>query len=237
MSNNIVIETKKLNKIYGGAVPYHALHDIDIKICKGEMVAIMGTSGSGKSTLMNIIGCLDRASSGEYYLNNKNISEYSDNALAKVRNVDIGFVFQSFNLLPRYSAQKNVELPMIYSDISPKERIKRAIDTLTKVGLADRLKNRPNELSGGQKQRVAVARAIVNNPSILMADEPTGALDSKTSLEIMDLFQNLNNEGITIIIVTHEPDIAMFCKRMIKMQDGKIIEDHLIDQKVLESKK
>jgi putative ABC transport system ATP-binding protein len=236
MTKEIVIETRKLNKVYGGAVPYHALHDIDLKIYKGEMVAIMGMSGSGKSTLMNIIGCLDRPTNGEYYLNNKNISEYSDNGLAKVRNVEIGFVFQSFNLLPRYSAQKNVELPMIYSDVSPKDRAKRAIDTLTKVGLAERLKNRPNEMSGGQKQRVAVARAIVNNPSILMADEPTGALDSKTGIEIMDLFQKLNNEGITIIIVTHEPDIAMFCKRMIKMQDGKIIDDHLIEQTVLDNK-
>lgn len=236
MTKEIVIETRKLNKVYGGAVPYHALHDIDFKIYKGEMVAIMGMSGSGKSTLMNIIGCLDRPTNGEYYLNNKNISEYSDNGLAKVRNVEIGFVFQSFNLLPRYSAQKNVELPMIYSDVSPKDRAKRAIDTLTKVGLAERLKNRPNEMSGGQKQRVAVARAIVNNPSILMADEPTGALDSKTGIEIMDLFQKLNNEGITIIIVTHEPDIAMFCKRMIKMQDGRIIDDHLIEQKVLDNK-
>lgn len=235
MENKIIIKTNKLNKIYGGAVVYHALHDIDLTISSGEMVAIMGTSGSGKSTLMNVLGCLDRPTSGEYILNGKNIADYSDNALAEVRSNQIGFVFQSFNLLPRYSSQKNVELPMLYNNVMPKEREKRAVEALTKVNLEDRLKNRPNELSGGQKQRVAIARAIVNNPSILMADEPTGALDSKTSLDIMSLFQKLNKEdGITIIIVTHEHDIAQFCKRMIKMQDGKIIADTPIEQKVLE---
>lgn len=235
MENKLIIKTTNLNKIYGGAVVYHALHDINISISAGEMIAIMGASGSGKSTLMNVLGCLDRPTSGEYILNDKNIAEYSDNALASVRSNQIGFVFQSFNLLPRYSSQKNVELPMLYNNVTPKDREKRAIEALTKVNLEDRLKNRPNELSGGQKQRVAIARAIVNRPSIIMADEPTGALDSKTSLDIMSLFQKLNKEeGITIIIVTHEPDIAQFCKRMIKMQDGKIIADTPIEQKVLE---
>lgn len=230
---NIVIETRKLNKIYGGALPYHALHDIDLKITSGEMVAIMGSSGSGKSTLMNVIGCLDRPSYGDYYLNSKNISEYTDNNLAKVRNAQIGFVFQNFNLLSRYSSQKNVELPLLYNDVSQKEREKRAVDALTRVGLGDKLKNRPNELSGGQKQRVAIARAIVNHPSIIMADEPTGALDTKSSIEIMKIFQKLNNDGITVILVTHEPDIATYCRRMIKMKDGVIIEDSPIQQNIL----
>lgn len=229
-----VIRTENLNKIYGGAVPYHALHDINLEIKRGEMVAIMGTSGSGKSTLMNILGCLDRPTTGEYFLNDKNISEYSDNSLARTRNRELGFVFQNFNLLPRYSSQKNVELPLLYSPISSKEREVYAKNALIRVGLGDRLKNRPNELSGGQKQRVAIARAIVNKPSILMADEPTGALDSKTSIDVMTIFQKLNFEGITIIIVTHEPDIALYCKRILKMQDGLIIEDKRIEQKVLE---
>ncbi len=231
--DKIIIRMERLNKVYGGAVPYHALHDIDLIIRESEMVAIMGTSGSGKSTLMNVMGCLDRPTSGEYFLNEKAISEYSDNELADVRNTQVGFVFQNFNLLPRYSSQKNVELPLLYSPIPVKEREKRAVDALTRVGLADRLKNRPTELSGGQKQRVAIARAVVNYPSIVMADEPTGALDTKTSVDIMRLFQILNREGITLIIVTHELDIAKFCRRMIKMQDGRIIDDHPIDQNLL----
>jgi putative ABC transport system ATP-binding protein len=231
--NKIVIRTEILNKIYGGAVPYHALHDIDLTIRQAEMVAIMGASGSGKSTLMNVLGCLDRPTSGKYFLNEKSISEYSDNSLAEVRNSQIGFVFQNFNLLPRYSSQKNVELPLLYSPISPREREKRAIAALTRVGLAERLRNRPNELSGGQKQRVAIARAIVNYPAIVMADEPTGALDSKTSVDIMTLFQKLNSEGITLIVVTHEPDVAGYCRRIIKMQDGRIIEDNPVEQKIL----
>lgn len=235
MNEYVVIRTDKLNKVYGGAVPYHALYDIDLKINKGEMVAIMGASGSGKSTLMNIIGCLDRPTSGEYFLNNKNIATYSDNDLAEVRNSQIGFVFQNFNLLPRYSSQRNVELPLLYSDISARARETRAIEALNKVGLADKLRNRPNELSGGQKQRVAIARAIVNEPSIVMADEPTGALDTKSSVDIMKIFQALNKDGITILIVTHEPDIANYCKRKIRVQDGRIIEDSLITQNILEA--
>ncbi|GIW21225.1 MAG: macrolide ABC transporter ATP-binding protein [Candidatus Sericytochromatia bacterium] len=229
-----LIKTEKLNKIYGGSIPYHALHDIDFEVNSGEMIAIMGTSGSGKTTLMNIIGCLDRATSGNYFFKGKKISDYSDNELANIRNKEIGFVFQNFNLLPRYSALKNVELPMLYTSISRKERERKAIIALEKVGLADKLKNRPNELSGGQKQRVAIARAIVNNPSIIMADEPTGALDTKTSQEVMKIFQELNNEGITIIIVTHEPDIANYCKRIVKMKDGRIIDDKLINQNLVE---
>lgn len=220
-----VIRTWKLNKIYAGTVPFHALHDIDLTIYAGEMIAIMGASGSGKSTLMNIIGCLDRLSSGDYWLRDKSIADYNDNELAQIRKHEIGFVFQNFNLLPRYSARKNVELPLLYSAVSPRERELRAIAALERVGLGSKLSNRPNELSGGQKQRVAIARALVNRPAIIMADEPTGALDSRTGLEIMRLFQQLNREGMTLIIVTHEAEIASFCQRMIRMQDGRIVED------------
>lgn len=223
--SEVVIRTRKLNKIYTGAVPFHALHDIDLTIQAGEMIAIMGASGSGKSTLMNIIGCLDRLSSGEYWLRGKPIADYSDNELARIRNREIGFVFQNFHLLPRYTTQKNVELPLLYTAVSPREREQRAIAALHRVGLGSKLSNRPSELSGGQKQRVAIARALVNRPAIIMADEPTGALDSRTSLEIMHLFQQLNREGMTLIIVTHEPDIASFCQRILRMQDGRIVED------------
>lgn len=220
-----LIETRQLNKVYEGAVAYHALHDINLTIEAGEMIAIMGTSGSGKSTLMNLLGCLDRPSWGDYLLNGKQVATYSDRQLAEVRNRQIGFVFQNFNLLPRYSSLKNVELPLLYADTTSKERIKRAESALAKVGLSDRMQNRPNELSGGQKQRVAIARAIVTQPAIIMADEPTGALDTRTSLEIMQLFQALNQEGITMILVTHEPDIASYCSRVLKMQDGYLVMD------------
>ncbi len=223
-----LIRLAHIDKIYGGAVPYHALHSIDLTIMPGEMVALMGASGSGKSTLMNLIGCLDRPTSGDYWLNGRHLTDHSDNQLADVRNCDIGFVFQSFNLLPRYSAQKNVELPLLYADVGPRERAERATAALARVGLADKLANRPNEMSGGQKQRVAIARAVVNRPALLLADEPTGALDTKTGVEIMRLFQALNHEGMTVVVVTHEPDIALFCRRMLRMQDGRMVEDRPI---------
>ena len=223
-----VIRLAGIEKIYGGAVPFHALHDINLTIASGEMVALMGASGSGKSTLMNIVGCLDRPSAGDYWLNGKHLTAYTDNQLAEVRNHEIGFVFQSFNLLPRYSAQKNVELPLLYAEVGARERVARARAALARVGLEDKLANRPNEMSGGQKQRVAIARAVVNQPALLLADEPTGALDTKTGHEIMALFQALNAEGMTIVVVTHEPEIAAFCRRMLRMQDGRLIEDRPI---------
>lgn len=220
-----VIRTVKLDKVFGGAVPYHALHEIDLAIDAGEMVAIMGASGSGKSTLMNILGLLDRLTAGEYWLQGTQVNDYSDDQLAELRNQTLGFVFQSFNLLPRYSALKNAELPLLYSGLGARERLDRAREALVTVGLGDRLENRPSELSGGQKQRVAIARAIVNRPAILMADEPTGALDSRTSLEIMALFQSLNDAGITVIVITHEPEVAGFCQRLIRIHDGRLVED------------
>lgn len=229
-----VISTHRLNKIYRGAIDFHALHDIELEVPEGQMLAIMGTSGSGKSTLMNILGCLDRQSSGDYILDGQKVSELKDNALAAIRNQKIGFVFQSFNLLPRYSALQNVELPLIYSALSPRERQERAQQALISVGLADRFKNRPNELSGGQKQRVAIARAVVNRPAIVMADEPTGALDTRTGDEIMALFQQLHAQGLTLLMVTHEPEIARYCQRIIRMQDGRIVSDELIPQKKVE---
>ena len=231
-----VVRMAGINKIYGGAVPYHALHDVALTVMPGEMVALMGASGSGKSTLMNLIGCLDRPTSGDYWLAGKHLGEYGDNQLADVRNHDIGFVFQSFNLLPRYGAQKNVELPLIYADVGLAERAARAKAALTRVDLADKLANRPNELSGGQKQRVAIARAIVNKPSLLLADEPTGALDTKSGAEVMRLFQALNDEGMTLIVVTHEAEVAAFCKRLLRMQDGRLVADEPIVQRRLEAK-
>jgi len=199
------------------------LRDINIKILDGEFLAIMGPSGSGKSTLMNIIGCLDRASSGLYLLNEQEISTYNDEDLAKVRNIHIGFVFQQFQLLPRLTAVENVELPMIYAGVSRKERRARAEDALRKVGLSERMKHLPNELSGGQKQRVAIARSIVNNPTLILADEPTGALDTKTSADIMEQFVRLNEAGTTIVVITHEPEVAEYASRTIVVRDGKIL--------------
>lgn len=201
------------------------LKGIDLHIKKGEFTAIMGPSGSGKSTLMNMIGCLDRPSSGEYYLNDHLVSQYDEKELAQVRNRSIGFVFQQFQLLPRLNALGNVELPMIYSGVKKKEREERATEALHKVGLTDRMDHLPNELSGGQKQRVAIARAIVNNPDLILADEPTGALDSKTSVQIMELFTMLNQEGTTMILVTHESEVAEYARRTVFVRDGMIMTD------------
>ena len=202
-----------------------ALNDVSVSINKGEFVSIMGSSGSGKSTLMNIIGCLDVPSSGDYLFRDNNISNLNSNKLAELRNKDIGFVFQNFNLLPRLNALENVVLPLLYSGKNLKERNKLALDALEGVGLNDRIHHRPNQLSGGQQQRVSIARAIAGSPKLILADEPTGALDSTTSLEIMKILSDLNSKGITIVLVTHEDDIANYGSRIIKMKDGKIIED------------
>jgi putative ABC transport system ATP-binding protein len=221
-----LIELTGLKKVYQiGDQEIQALRGVDLTIEDGEFVAIMGPSGSGKSTMMNVLGCLDRPSIGEYYLDQYPISQLQDEELAAVRNQKIGFVFQNFNLLPRTTAVENVELPMLYAGISPQERRARAIAALRDVGLGERLYNKPNELSGGQQQRVSIARALVNNPVILLADEPTGALDTKTSLEVMGIFQELNEQGKTIIIVTHEPDIAAYAKRIVRFRDGRIEDD------------
>jgi putative ABC transport system ATP-binding protein len=226
MANKNIITTDKVSRIYqmGGETIY-ALKSVSIKIDKGEYVAFMGPSGSGKSTLMNIIGCLDTPSGGTYILNGKDVSNMSENELADVRNKEIGFVFQTFNLLPRASALENVALPLIYAGISKEERIRRAQKALKDVGLLDRAKHKPNELSGGQRQRVAIARALINQPSIILADEPTGNLDTKTSYEIMALLVKLHDLGNTIIMVTHEEDIARHAHRIISLRDGLIEAD------------
>jgi putative ABC transport system ATP-binding protein len=207
-----------------GTETVHALRGVTFGIDKNEYVALMGPSGSGKSTLMNILGCLDTPSSGEYWLNGKDVSKMTDNELASVRNIEIGFVFQTFNLLPRNTALENVALPLVYAGVKKEEREARAAEVLTMVGLADRMGHRPNELSGGQRQRVAVARALVNNPSIILADEPTGNLDTKTSHEIMALFEEIHKKGNTIILVTHEEDIAQHAKRIVRLRDGLVAE-------------
>jgi putative ABC transport system ATP-binding protein len=218
-----IIETSHLSRMYKmGNNIVNALQDVTISIDKGEYVAFMGPSGSGKSTLMNIVGCLDTPTSGTYRLNNHLVSEMTENQLAEVRNKEIGFVFQTFNLLPRASALENVALPLIYAGYGKAEREERAMATLESVNLADRYHHKPNELSGGQRQRVAIARALVNNPSIILADEPTGNLDTKTSYDIMDLFQELHDQGNTIIMVTHEDDIAHYAHRIIRLRDGLI---------------
>ncbi len=228
-----VIELRDIVKTYdmGGAEQVLALRGVSMAIGKNEYVAIMGPSGSGKSTLMNIIGCLDTPTSGLYQFNGVNVSEMDDNDLARVRNKEIGFVFQTFNLLPRSDALHNVELPLIYGGVSSSERKQRALETLDHVGLGDRVHHKPNELSGGQRQRVAVARALVTRPSIILADEPTGNLDTKTGEEIMALFEELHHQGNTIILVTHEADIAEHAHRVVRLRDGKIETDELVQKR------
>ena len=221
-----LIEASKVSKVYRmGDVDVHALRDVSLTISEGESVAVMGPSGSGKSTLMNILGCLDRPSSGGYWLVGEEVSQLDRNALARLRNRTLGFVFQSFNLLSRTTALENVELPLLYAGISARERHTRARDALARVGLGDRLHHHPNQMSGGQQQRVAVARALVTHPHLIVADEPTGNLDSRTSVEIMALFQELGRTGITLLLVTHEADIARYASRVVVMHDGRVRSD------------
>ena len=224
-----LIRLQNLSRLYQmGQETIHALRDVSLEIERGEYVAIMGPSGSGKSTLMNLLGCLDTPTSGTYELNGTDVSEMDDNELAEVRNREIGFVFQTFNLLPRSNALRNVELPLIYSGMTFDERKRVALEALTSVGLADRVTHKPNELSGGQRQRVAVARALVNSPSIILADEPTGNLDSKTGDEIMALFEDLSRKGNTVFVVTHEEEVARHARRIIRIRDGLIASDDLV---------
>ncbi|MFN4082939.1 MAG: ABC transporter ATP-binding protein [Bacteroidia bacterium] len=224
--NQPLILIKDIAKTYKiGTVEVNALKNINLSINKGEYVALMGPSGSGKSTLMNILGCLDTPTKGVYILNNNHVSQMTDNELAEIRNKEIGFIFQTFNLLSRNTALENVALPLVYAGVTKKQRIDKATSVLQSVGLGDRMTHKPNELSGGQRQRVAIARALVNNPSIILADEPTGNLDTKTSHEIMDLLEEINNKGNTVILVTHEEDIAKRAKRIIRLRDGMIEHD------------
>lgn len=229
----MIIRMQDIGKIYDtGKIQVDALRKVNIGIEKGEFVSIMGPSGSGKSTLMNIIGCLDKSTSGSYELDSVNISDLDEVELAKIRNTKIGFVFQSFNLLPRITALQNVELPMIYAGIGKKERRVKAIEALERVSLAERMDHKPNELSGGQKQRVAIARALVNNPAIILADEPTGNLDTASGEDIMAVFQELNREGVTMVLVTHEPEIAEHTKRIVKFRDGFLISDERVREPI-----
>jgi len=232
---NPVIRLENVFKTYDlGEIQVQALRGVSLQVREGEFVAVMGPSGSGKSTIMNILGCLDRPTKGRYFLDGVDVSRMSKTELARIRNRKLGFVFQQFNLLSRTSALENVELPTVYAGISPEERERRAMESLTRVGLADRAGHHPSQLSGGQQQRVAIARALVNTPSILLADEPTGNLDSRTSVEIMDILQTLNNEqGLTIVLVTHEPDIAQYSKRTMLFRDGKLVRDSFVPDRLL----
>ena len=232
---NTLIRLEKIVKNYRvGTIIVRALREVSLTINKNEYVAIMGPSGSGKSTLMNILGCLDTPTSGTYILNGTDVSKQPDSELAETRNKEIGFVFQTFNLLPRYTALENVMLPLVYAGFSKEERIKRAEEVMVSVGLADRMHHRPNELSGGQRQRVAIARALVNHPSIILADEPTGHLDSRTSVEIMSLFHDIHQKGNTIILVTHEEDIARHAHRIVRLRDGKVESDTVNEHPVVD---
>ncbi len=228
---NLVIQIEGVTKEYKmGEEIVRALRGVDLSIYRNEYVAIMGPSGSGKSTMMNLLGCLDTPTSGKYEFNGKDVATMEDDELAEIRNKEIGFVFQTFNLLPRSSALQNVELPLVYAGISGEERREKALAALQSVGLGDRVHHKPNELSGGQRQRVAIARALVNNPSIILADEPTGNLDTKTSIEIMNIFETLYEQGNTIIVVTHEEDIARHARRIVRLRDGLIESDRLISE-------
>ena len=233
LNQDVVIRLERIHKIYHmGDIEVHALRGVSLGINRGEFVAIMGPSGSGKSTMMNIIGCLDHPTKGQYSLEGSDVSKVDKAGLADIRNKSIGFVFQSFNLVPRTSALENVELPLVYAGVPAAERTRRARAALAEVGLADRERNMPNQLSGGQQQRVALARALVNNPSLILADEPTGALDTRTSVEVMEIFQRLNRDrNLTIILVTHEPDIAQYADRTIQFRDGRIRRDSPVENR------
>jgi putative ABC transport system ATP-binding protein len=231
----VIIRLEEVFKIYGaGETEVRALSEVNLIIEKGEYCAIMGASGSGKSTMMNIIGCLDRPTSGRYYLDNLDVSKLPDPELATIRNRKIGFVFQQFHLLPQMTALENVMLPMVYAGVSQTQRRDRATEALTRVGLENRLNNKPNQLSGGQQQRVAIARAIVNNPLLLLADEPTGALDSQTTREVLNIFDELHSSGITIVMVTHEQEVARHCQRIIWFRDGQVVYPHLTPEEMLQ---
>ncbi|MEM7759665.1 MAG: ABC transporter ATP-binding protein [Cyanobacteria bacterium P01_A01_bin.40] len=229
-----IIRLEQVEKVYGqDSTAVHALDGVDLIIRNGEYCAIMGPSGSGKSTVMNIIGCLDRPTAGRYYLDNLSVAESTDEQLAEIRNRKIGFVFQQFHLLPQFSALENVMLPMIYAGVPQQQRQERASSALIQVGLGNKINNRPNQLSGGQQQRVAIARAIVNQPLLLLADEPTGALDSITTREVLDIFGALHNSGITVVMVTHEPEVAKRTERIIWVKDGQIVHSHLTPEEML----